>query len=144
MLESRFNEIHAQLSPNGRWLAYASDEAGPYNVYVTSFPELGPPLRISSNGGTQPLWRGDGQELYFWGLDNSLMAAPMKAEGDIAAFGTAVSLFRANPNSMGRDPFRSYGVAPDGQRFLVNSGGGRSTMSVLLDWTTAAREPANQ
>jgi Tol biopolymer transport system component len=64
---SEFTEWQARFSPDGRWVAYASDEPGPFEIYVQSFPDGKYKKRISVNGGVHPTWRGDGRELFFWG-----------------------------------------------------------------------------
>jgi Tol biopolymer transport system component len=65
LLASRFDEEHPILSPDGHWLAYVSDESGPSEVYVRSYPELGRIVQVSSEGGMEPLWSPDGGTLYF-------------------------------------------------------------------------------
>jgi serine/threonine protein kinase/Tol biopolymer transport system component len=65
LLQTRFNEFHPVVSPDGRWFAYTSDESGQWEVYVRSFPEAGPATRVSVDGGLEPLWSPDGRELYY-------------------------------------------------------------------------------
>ncbi|MGH9256478.1 MAG: protein kinase domain-containing protein, partial [Vicinamibacterales bacterium] len=75
VVQSRFDEIEGQFSPDGRWIAYASNESGRYEVYVQTFPESGGKWQVSAAGGAHPRWRRDGQELYYVAPDNRLMAA---------------------------------------------------------------------
>ena len=74
-LQTPFNEMHAQVSPDGRWVAYASDESGTWEVYVQTFPVPGAKRTISVGGGAEPQWRRDGRELYYLAPDGTLMAA---------------------------------------------------------------------
>ena len=74
VLHSEFNESQGQFSPNGRWIAYVSDESGMPQVYVQSFPTLTGHWQVSPDGGTQPRWRRDGKELFYLAPDRKLMA----------------------------------------------------------------------
>ncbi len=74
-------ETMGQFSPNGRYIAYVSDESGREEIYVTPFPGLGRTWQVSQNGGTEPRWRGDGKELFFFAPDNRLIAAQVKTDG---------------------------------------------------------------
>src|SRR5262249_48208033 len=76
-LVTPFNEIQAQVSPDGRWLAYASDESGQWNVYVQSFPSAGNKRAVSVGEGAQPQWRRDGHELYYLSSTHQVMAVDM-------------------------------------------------------------------
>jgi Tol biopolymer transport system component len=110
--------IDGRVSPNGRWLAYTSVEAGQRQVYVTTFPTPGDRWRVSIAGGQDPQWRRDGKELYYVAEDHTLTAVPVTAEGTFQA-GTPDLLFRPafDPQSV---TFGSvYAPAPDGQRFLI-------------------------
>ena len=79
LLQSDFNEAQGQLSPNGRWLAYISDESGRWEVYIRRFPGLGDVRLISTAGGTRPRWRADGQEIFYLAADRTLMAVGLAA-----------------------------------------------------------------
>jgi Tol biopolymer transport system component len=68
---------NGQFSPDGKWVAYASNESGKWEIYVTSFPEAKGKWQISSGGGEQPRWRGDGKELFYLSSDGNVMAAPV-------------------------------------------------------------------
>ena len=78
-LRTPFNEMHGQVSPDGRWLAYASDESGTWEVYVQTFPVPGAKRTISVGGGAEPQWRRDGRELYYLAPDGTLMAVPVSS-----------------------------------------------------------------
>ncbi len=112
---------NAQFSPDGKWVAYASNENGRWEVYVTSFPEAKGKRQVSSAGGDQPRWRGDGKELFYLGADARLMAAPVKTGGQFDA-GTAVALFQTNPKETAATSEQyTYDVDPGGEKFLVNT-----------------------
>jgi Tol biopolymer transport system component len=136
LLNDAFNEAHARLSPDGRWLAYVSDETGTQDVYVRRYPELDAPRQVSSGGGGQPQWRADQRELFYLSPDRSLMAASVidTREG---SFGAPRRLFRtsiAEGPSAARD---SYAVMPDGRSFLIDArrDAGTRPITVMLDWT---------
>ena len=73
-LQTEFNESYGRLSPNGRWLAYTSDETKRAEIYVQTFPTPGGKWQISTNGGFSPVWSRDGKELFYIGSDQKLMA----------------------------------------------------------------------
>src|SRR5262249_18070785 len=105
----------SRFSPDGRWIAYHSDESGRTEVYVRSFPSGSRTLQISTAGGALPCWRRDGKELFYLGLDFKIMAVAIDAEAGFHA-GAPVALFSIRPG--GGSVFE---VSADGQRFLVNS-----------------------
>ena len=110
--------IDGRVSPNGRWLAYTSLEAGQRQVYVTSFPNPGERWRVSIAGGQDPQWRRDGKELYYVAEDHTLTAVPVSAEGIFRA-GTPDLLFRPAFDPQSVTFGAVYAAAPDGQRFLI-------------------------
>jgi eukaryotic-like serine/threonine-protein kinase len=134
-LETSFNEMHAQVSPDGRWIAYASDESGTWEVYVQTFPVAGSKRTISVGGGAEPYWRRDGRELYYLAPDGTLMAVPVKESGDTFDAGRAVPLFQARiPADI--ITFRNhYAPASDGQRFLVDAADDHEPINVVVNWT---------
>jgi eukaryotic-like serine/threonine-protein kinase len=119
-LTSTGSETNGQISPDGKWVVYASDESGAWEIYVTSFPGAAGKWQVSRGGGTEPRWRGDGKEIFYIAPSGMLMAVPVNGEG-LFATGTPVPLFQI----YGRAPISStdvftYDVAKDGKRFLVN------------------------
>ncbi len=117
---SKANQNNGQISPDGKWVAYASDESGTWEIYVTSFPEAAGKWQVSRGGGTEPRWRGDGKEMYYLAPSGMLMAVPVNAQS-IFATGEPTQLFQIH----GRAPISStdvftYDVTKDGKRFLVN------------------------
>ena len=128
---------NGQFSPDGKWVAYASNETGKWEIYVTSFPDARGRWQISSGGGEQPRWRGDGKELFYLSLDGKMMAAPVTTGAHFDA-GTSVTLFQTTPRQpvLVYDLF-VYDVSRDGQRFLINTQVKQAEsvpMSVVLNW----------
>ena len=120
LLNGKASETNGQISPDGKWVAYASDESGNWEIYVTSFPGVAGKWQVSRGGGTEPRWRGDGKEIFYIAPSGMLMAVPVNAES-VFATGTPAPLFQIH----GRAPISStdvftYDVAKDGKRFLVN------------------------
>jgi eukaryotic-like serine/threonine-protein kinase len=120
-----FRESAPALSPDGRWVAYQSDETGRMEVYVRPYPGLGARVSVSLRGGTEPVWAHSGRELFFRAGD-SLMVAAVAASPDFAV--TERRLLFAGAFLSG-DTYREYDVAPGDQRFVLLSGGaGQSTL----------------
>ena len=138
VLETNFNETNAQFSPDGKWIAYQSDESGRVEIYVQPFPGPGRKVRISVNGGVQARWRRDGKELFYLGSDNRLMAVPVQLDtrGENVDVGTPVPLFPTRLAGEPRnDSARHYMVSPDGQRFLLDTLTEVSIpITVVLNW----------
>ena len=111
-----FDEYGAQFSPDGRWVAYVSNESGRGEISVQAFPGPGGKWQVSSGGGTMPRWRKDGRELFFLGADGQLMAAEVRLS---PSFDSRVptALFKV---SVLESPDWQYDVSPDGTRILVN------------------------
>jgi eukaryotic-like serine/threonine-protein kinase len=119
-LQTPAQENWAAFSPDGRWVAYSSDESGRAEVYVAAFPPVpgGRKWRVSKGGGSQARWRRDGKELYFIDADRTIMAAAVTTSGSTIEVRAAQTLFEAHfpyPN------FHAFDVAADGQRFLVTT-----------------------
>jgi hypothetical protein len=119
-----FEEREGQFSPDGKWIAYQSNESGRFEVYVQPFPGPGAKVQISANGGAQPRWNKNGREIFYVSLDSKMMAAPVKvsADGQSLEPGTPAALF---PIRIALGPLpgvnkQQYAVSSDGQRFLVN------------------------
>jgi Tol biopolymer transport system component len=140
-LQTEFSEGFARISPDGRWMAYSSNESGSDSVYVTRFPQAGGKWSVSPKGGSFPIWRRDGRELFYRAPGGQLMAVPVAAGSEFHP-GVAVPLF--NPSAalgaMGLGTF--YDVAPDG-RFLVNVFVERTSppATVVLNWRPDAERP---
>ena len=128
--------MHGRLSPNGRWLAYASDESGELQVWVQPFPATGEKRQISPDGGSEPRWRRDGNELFYLASSNKLMSVPMPG-GNAFNSGAPKAFFDTHVPLTG-NPYRSnYAVTADGQRFLINTRieDAPSPINVIFNWT---------
>jgi Tol biopolymer transport system component len=135
-LQTPFNESVPRFSPDGRWLAYISNESGRWEIYVQSYPGPGGKWQISTEGGTEPVWNPNGREL-FYRSGEKMMAVDIATQPSLTA-GKPRVLFegRYNP-SPGTSP--NYDVAPDGQRFLMikpaDAGEAAPTqINVVLNW----------
>jgi Tol biopolymer transport system component/predicted Ser/Thr protein kinase len=143
------NETMPQLSPDGKWLAYTSDESGRYEIYVRRFPSAQGLVKISTAGGTQPRWSPDGRELYYVGPQKTpgprgealLMAASVRpSRGESFDAGTPRPLFSfpVRPYSVLFNRF-SYDVAPDGRfLFVLGVEGPPPTVDILSNWQRIA------
>lgn len=145
VVQTRFDDVQAQFSPDGRWLAYASNQSGRHEIYVRTFPEPGGQWQVSTGGGIYPRWRPDGRELFYVAPDSRLMAVPIRVASDQRALdpGVAVPLFptrlatgtgTAQTGLLARP---QYAVAPDG-RFLLNvtaDDAAPPPITVVLNWT---------
>jgi serine/threonine protein kinase/Tol biopolymer transport system component len=120
VVQSPQNQIQARLSPNARWIAYASDESGRFEVYVQSFDDAGGKTLVSTQGGSQPTWRRDGREIFYVAADGAMMAVPVTTESRFE-HGPERTLFHM-PSQPVLAPFPpSYAVAADGKKFLIRS-----------------------
>jgi Tol biopolymer transport system component len=146
LLATKFNEAYGSFSPDGRWIAYASDESGRWQVYVRPFLPAGPSgpslgdakWQVSKEGfgdaadagQLAPRWRSDGQEIIFRGLNGSPVAVAVSATGGVFNAGVPKQLFDAPANL-------SWDVTADGKRFLMVSANARVTrpvITVVLNW----------
>ncbi len=119
VLDSRFTENEGQISPDGHWLAYMSNESQAAQIYVSSFPDLTRSrVQVSPNGGTAPAWSRDGRELFFASAGALFSVRVTSSSGDELSFATPVRLFDFVPVT-GSEAGRSYDVSKDGQRFIV-------------------------
>jgi serine/threonine protein kinase/Tol biopolymer transport system component len=136
LLSTEFSQRSPTLSPDGRWMAYDSDESGRREVYVRRFPVTEEKWQVSTRGGIWPYWRRDGKEIYYLGLDAALMAVPV---GPGFSAGTPEKLFQTRLN-IATVP-RQYIASRDGQRFLVIDPArdpSASPMQLLLNWQPSA------
>jgi hypothetical protein len=120
------------VSPDGRFVAYDLDESGTRQVYVTAFPGPGGKLQVSTSGGEDPVWRGDGKELFFLS-EGKLMAAEVKTNGSGLDIDNARLPFETHT---GFGPYAHYDITPDGKRFLVATlnEGGSAPMNLVVNW----------
>jgi Tol biopolymer transport system component len=135
-LHAPFNLSNPRFSPDGRWIAYDSDESGDVEIYVARTEGGGEKQRLSPQGGRQPRWRGDGKELYYVAPDGTLMAVPL-ALGTRLESGAPRALFRVETDVENYDP------SPDGSRFLVSTRISRipeSPLRVILNWDAGLKK----
>ena len=137
LLQTRFNELNAEISPDGRWVAYESDESGAYEIYVRPFPDVNAGRwQISSGGGRKALWNRNGRELFFVSSAGAMMAVPIEATASFSSRAPA-RLFEGNYYFGGASSLgRTYDVSRDGQRFLmIKQDAARATsLSIVLNW----------
>ena len=137
--QTDFDERDGQFSPDGKWVAYQSNESGRSEVVVQPFPGPGEKLQISTNGGGQVRWRPDGKELFYIALDGRLMAVPIRmgSNGQSIEAAPAVPLFATRVGGGQQLDRQQYVVSPDGRRFLMNTlaeGDNPSPITVILNW----------
>ena len=131
-LQTKYSE-NGTFSPDGRWVAYSSDESGRSEIYVQGFPDRRGKWPISAEGGLWPAWRADGKELYWVGLDRTLMAASVELQPARVRVLRTEALFRLPTE----DLFSFFQPSRDGRRFLVYEPEGAPQfrpMVVQLNW----------
>ena len=140
----RFNENQGQFSPNGRWVAYVSNESGQSEVYVREFAtdfssgsaSVGGSVLVSRGGGTAPRWRGDGREIFYLAPNGKMMAVAV-GPGQEFHVGTPTPLFQTPSGAIVGD------VTADGKRFLLIAPVGPSAsvpFTVVLNWTAGLKK----
>jgi Tol biopolymer transport system component len=132
----------ATWSPDHRWIAYSSNETGQDQVFVRSFPDGQHKTPISSSGGVEPRWRGDGKELYYLASDGHMVAVSITPHGDALEIGPPRQLFatEATGLTLGILGGNQYAVTRDGQRFLLNEplqNESTTPITVVVNWTAA-------
>jgi eukaryotic-like serine/threonine-protein kinase len=140
-LQTEFIEKQGQFSPDGRWMAYTSDESGQEQVYIQPIPPSGARWQISIDGGARPRWRRDGKELFYIAADQKVMAVPVKTGGissEPFEPGAPQALFATAITSLGTPYHFLYQPTADGQRFLFDvpaeQGTGSQLITVVLNW----------
>ena len=143
-VQGKYRKDQAQFSYDGKWLAYTSNESGPFQVYVISFPDLAHKHQVTPpEGGGQPRWRKDGKELFYRTADNRLMAVEMTL-GTTAVSGIPKMLFSPYASVSSRDPVRHQtAVTPDGQKFLVRLPNGSGVSGTARGGAPAAQGTYN-
>jgi Tol biopolymer transport system component len=134
-------DMNAVIAPDNRWFAYQAYEGGQNQIYVRAFPPTGGTFQVSKNGGSWPVWRRDGKELFFISPESRMMAVSIDTSGQFLA-GTPTPLFTvATPSSTGTGG-RHYAVTKDGQRFLVNVVQQQAAiipLTVAVNWLSAVQ-----
>jgi Tol biopolymer transport system component len=143
-----FLEMGGQFSPDGRFVVYNSDETGRAEVYVRPFPAAAGKWRVSTEGGTNPRWRGDGKELYYVAPDRTLMSVAFSAGAGAPSISAARPLFQTRiAGALGHDVRNNYAVSRDGQRFLIVTEvekAGSRPITVILNWPALLESGAKQ
>ncbi len=148
-LQSEFEERMGQLSPDSRWMAYSSDESGQREVYVRPFPSGDGEVKISTAGGDQPRWRGDGNELFYVSASNQMTAVPVQVKPGATPRlepGVPVPLFEVHTVTAGTLPnvLLEYDVTADGKRFVVASAVGTTASSpplvAVVNWHAGSKK----
>jgi len=116
-----YDEEQGSFSPDGRWIAYVANSTGRQEVYVRRIDGTAPPVRLSAAGGTHPLWRHDGQELFYLSPADDIVAQDVASLLRGGQQGQPRTLFRTLLNDFSSYSFPPYAVTPDGQLFLVNA-----------------------
>jgi dipeptidyl aminopeptidase/acylaminoacyl peptidase len=125
-----------QFSPDGRWVAYTSEESGRSEIYIVPFDAgTGVRLQVSASGAISPRWRRDGKEIFYLSPAGQMMAANVEERSNSMVVGTAHALFRCTPVPTGPSS-APYDVSADGSKFVVNSfGEDNSPLILLVNWT---------
>lgn len=128
LLTTKFNEYRPALSPNGRWLAYESDESGTIDIFVVPFPNVADSKQqVSFGGGAEPHWSPDGHTLFYLGPESLMEMAVGDGDGVQLSRGLATAVLDRGRYVYNSIPPRSYAVSPDGQRFLLSKPGEDAT-----------------
>jgi len=138
LVKTKFNEMWATFSPDGKYIAYQSNESGRYEIYVQEFPDARNKWQVSTEGGQEAFWRADGREL-FYRTARQIIGVPVQMGAGFVA-GTAAAIVDTRfSSSIARGLYRP---SPDGQKFLVlapRAAQADTPASVVLNWTTAIR-----
>jgi serine/threonine protein kinase/Tol biopolymer transport system component len=134
IFQTAFLKNGAAVSPDGKWLAYQTNETGRNEIYVTAFPGGGAKWQVSTNGGTAAHWRKDGKEMFFLDPTDSIVAVDANISGSAPQLGVPHALFQANAIQRQTGPFD---VTGDGKKFLLNIGNlkeGSDPLTLVLNW----------
>jgi Tol biopolymer transport system component len=135
------NEGQSRISPDGRYVAYVSDESGRFEVYVQTFPVANGRWQISAGGGADPQWSRDRRELFYVAADRRMMAVPVST-GSAFHAGRETALFKTQLDSLWMDTRNHYDVSPDGRRFVVIAPASErreSPFTLLSNWSRSLR-----
>jgi len=143
VIDTAFDDRDGHLSPDGRWVAYESDQSGRREIFLQAFPQAAGVRQVSTGGGTQPRWSPDGRELFYLGEDRTLMAVSLEVTRDLPDFGRQNVLFGTDTldaaiGSAGREA--SYAVTPDSRFvFVAREQAEPNGLTVLLNWRARPR-----
>jgi len=137
LFQTPFTERNARFSPDGRFLAYLSDESSSFEVFVSPFPFTGEKVRVSSGGGTSPRWSRDGRELFYASDARQLVAVPIRTTPSLQ-LGAPVTLFPLK----GSRPWIEFDVSVDGKTFLASVpeiSANQQPLTAVVNWTSEVR-----
>ena len=144
MKATPFIDGFGALARDSRWLAYASNDSGRFEVYATPYPSAQTKWPISVGGGLQPAWRGDGKELFYLAPKGQLMAVSVVRAASSLEVDEPQRLFETGVSAVGNPNYtrNHYAVTSDGQRFLITQPAGNSsaaTVTVIVGWTASIK-----
>jgi Tol biopolymer transport system component len=141
-LATPFAEVGGRFSPDGRWIAYMSNDSGVMQVFVQQFepgkPASGARWQVSTSGGNAPVWRGDGKELFYFAPDGKLMAVRCRTDGEVFQSDTPALLFETAAVAAG-----GFDVTRDGQRFVLSEPSEQERsqpMTVIVNWQAGLKK----
>jgi Tol biopolymer transport system component len=140
LVDSPLDQWHANFSPDGRFIAYTSNESGRYDVYAATLPVADRTFPISTSGGYEPRWRADGREIYYLSEDRTLMAVPVASGSN--PFGTPRPLFQTQVHTHVNQLRTHYVPNRDGTRFLIQTSTGDrppGSITVVSNWMEALK-----
>jgi Tol biopolymer transport system component len=143
LMQTPFNETWAEISPNGKWIAYDSDETGRYEVYIRPFPSGDGKWQVSTNGGWYPRWQKDGKELFYLdaAANGKILSVRVNISGQAPEFSSAAPLFDSGYININHGVHHKYAVSPDGKHFIIPRAEATLTgdtrqlpITVVLNW----------
>ena len=148
LLREEATEINPRISPDGKYVAYSSNESGRMEVYIRPFPDVDKgKWQASTSSGNSPLWSPDGRELFYLSDDNTVMAVAVETKPALR-LGTPKMLFRSTYMGLTMESATPWDIHPDGKRFLMiklpgattSGGGGPHKINVVLNWTEELKQ----
>ena len=142
LIDPAFHERNADISPDGKWMAYETNESGQFEVYVRPFPGVDEGRwQISTEGGSMALWSKDGNELFYRSPNGSIVSVPVDTEDSFLAGNANVVVEKPYFTGAGVLVGRAYDVSPDGQRFLMiredlSEEASNTTINIVINWTS--------
>jgi eukaryotic-like serine/threonine-protein kinase len=140
-IQSQYNLLTPTFSPDGKWIAYSSQESGRREIFISSFPGGSSKFQVSANGGSAPRWRADGKELFYISDDNKMTAVEIQEKGGSVEIGNTQALFPVNASSSLLLP---YDVTNDGKKFVVVvpvASSGAEPITLVTNWVATVKKP---
>jgi len=137
LFESDSDEYYGNISPNGKFIAYTTNEAGRFEVFINTYPDLTGKWQVSTGGGRVPRWSRDGTELYYYTFQAKMMSAAIQTQ-PVFSLGRSIELFDLTQMYLPTIGSANYDISPDDQRFLMmrntNSRSSATAFNVILNW----------